>query len=75
MVVRQEDWKDSGVIHHGKYEQAGYMIDRWICSCGWKSQPYLDGAEYAQDEWKRHVALQATTGDRVRSGRELLTTF
>jgi len=32
-------------------------ISDWVeCSCGWKSQQYWDGMEYALDEWKLHQA-------------------
>jgi len=41
--------------HIPKYQSAGYMCDEYVCSCGWKSQGYFDGSEYAWDEWVRHV--------------------
>lgn len=34
------------------------MIDSYECSCGWKSGPYYDGAEYAWTDWKRHVEYE-----------------
>jgi hypothetical protein len=34
---------------------AGSMLDQIICSCGWESQTYFDGQEYAHSEWKKHV--------------------
>lgn len=33
----------------------GGMLDQIICSCGWESDTFFDGAEYAHSEWKRHV--------------------
>lgn len=41
--------------HEGTYEDRGWMLDGWSCSCGWKSHPYFDGMEYAEAEWKKHV--------------------
>jgi hypothetical protein len=41
--------------HEGNYEDRGHMLDGWKCSCGWKSQTYFDGAEYARTEWKKHI--------------------
>lgn len=32
------------------------MSDQVECFCGWKSPGYWDGAEYAWDEWRKHVA-------------------
>ena len=37
----------------------GGMLDQIICSCGWESETFFDGAEYAHSEWKRHVASLA----------------
>jgi len=40
--------------HKGQYCSAGYMSDRWACSCGWESDPFFDGAEYARAEFDKH---------------------
>lgn len=40
-------------------EIGGGMLDQIICSCGWESATFFDGAEYAHSEWKRHVASLA----------------
>ncbi|TSC59678.1 MAG: hypothetical protein LiPW15_698 [Parcubacteria group bacterium LiPW_15] len=32
------------------------MNDQMECSCGWKSRGYWDGADYAEKEWRDHVA-------------------
>lgn len=44
--------------HVGEYEGRGHMLDGWKCSCGWRSAPYFDGAEYAKNEWEAHVKAQ-----------------
>jgi len=31
------------------------MCDKIECSCGWKSQNYFDGFEYAVDEYEKHL--------------------
>jgi len=41
--------------HVGEYASER-SCDLVKCSCGWKSQGYWDGAEYAWDEWREHVA-------------------
>lgn len=43
------------IKHIGKYESLGYMLDGWVCSCGWKSSPFFDGAEYAEMEFNKHL--------------------
>jgi len=42
--------------HRGEYKSAGYMLDSWVCSCGWSSAAYFDGDAYAEAEWKKHAA-------------------
>jgi len=44
------------VEHKGEYVSCGWMLDGWKCSCGWESNSFFDGAEYAESEFKRHVA-------------------
>ena len=41
--------------HVGKYKSGGGMVDQWECICGWESEPYFDGVEYAEREFKKHV--------------------
>lgn len=41
-------------MHEGRYKSAGYMLDQWVCSCGWESEPYFDGEEYAREDWEKH---------------------
>lgn len=41
--------------HVGSYKEAGWMLDQWICSCGWESYTYFDGYFYAREEWEKHV--------------------
>ena len=36
-------------------KEVSYMKDQCLCSCGWASTTYWDGAEYAFDEWIKHV--------------------
>lgn len=36
------------------------LLDQYGCSCGWRSRTYYDGAEYAIQDWRRHV--QEETG-------------
>jgi hypothetical protein len=33
-----------------------YMCDQMECCCGWKSKSFFDGAGWAMDEWREHVA-------------------
>jgi len=41
--------------HVGKNIGAG-MFDQVECSCGRIGKSYFDGAEYAWDDWREHVA-------------------
>lgn len=41
--------------HKGRYVEKPGLIDTWECSCGWKSSPYYDGAEYAEQEFEKHL--------------------
>ena len=49
------DENGANETHVGSYKEAGYMLDQWICSCGWESYPYFDGYVYAKEEWEKHV--------------------
>lgn len=40
--------------HVPEYVSKG-MSDNFVCSCGWKSNGYWDGAEWAWDEWEKHA--------------------
>jgi hypothetical protein len=31
------------------------MDDTLMCACGWKSETYWDGSEYAFDDWRKHI--------------------
>lgn len=33
----------------------GGMLDQIRCVCGWESNTYFDGDDYAYAEWKKHV--------------------
>ena len=37
------------------------MNDQVVCACGWKSEVFFDGAEYAMFDWRKHVT--AVSGD------------
>lgn len=37
--------------HVGSYREAGWLLDQWVCSCGWESEVYYDGYVYAREEW------------------------
>jgi hypothetical protein len=41
------------------------MDDQAVCSCGWKSSPYWDGAAFARCDWGRHVAAKSGQGQVV----------
>lgn len=60
-ICRQADpepsMSDKTENHVGDYRSAGWMLDQWVCSCGWESEPYFDGAEYAEADWKKHASL------------------
>lgn len=42
--------------HVGTYREEPGLIDLWVCTCGWTSSPYYDGAEWAEDDFLRHIA-------------------
>lgn len=31
------------------------MDDTLVCACGWKSETYWDGQEWAYEEWLKHL--------------------
>ncbi len=37
-----------------------WMFDQWKCSCGWKSHNYFDGADFAEEEFQKHVKAVET---------------
>ncbi len=43
------------ILGHIPEHRTTGMIDTCVCSCGWKSHEYFDGAEDAFDEWIRHA--------------------
>lgn len=42
--------------HVGNGAEVSYMSDQVACCCGWKSEKYWDGLEFAWEDWIRHVA-------------------
>lgn len=42
--------------HKPTYVEEAGLIDEYVCSCGWKSGPFYDGAEFAYAKWKKHAA-------------------
>lgn len=50
-----EDRKLEYGNHKYSYEGRGYMCDGAACSCGWKSESFFDGAEYAEHFWREHA--------------------
>ena len=42
-------------IEHTQKIKESSTIDTCICSCGWESNSYWDGAEYAYNEWVEHI--------------------
>jgi hypothetical protein len=43
---------------HAYTEEGMTMDDRFVCSCGWKSETFWDGREYAYDTWREHIESQ-----------------
>lgn len=52
--------------HTPKYVEEAGLIDEYHCSCGWKSGPYYDGAEFAYNAWKKHARQSSTGGETER---------
>lgn len=50
--------------HTPRYVGASYMLDSYECQCGWRSNNYFDGIEYAWSDWKRHAAEIVKLEDR-----------
>jgi hypothetical protein len=41
--------------HSPRVEEMAYMSDQAVCACGWKSDAFFDGANYALRQWREHV--------------------
>ena len=41
--------------HKGRCKSDAALCDWFVCSCGWESRHYWDGADFATEEWKKHV--------------------
>jgi len=46
--------------HKPQYRSAGLMLDQYVCSCGWESETFFDGAPDAMAEFQQHVADAAS---------------
>lgn len=46
--------------HVARVEEVSYMSDQCICSCGWRSDRFWDGAGYAHGQWIKHVFADIT---------------
>lgn len=54
--ARRKAEADAGrEINHIGFATSEGMTDWHECSCGWKSKPCFDGAEYAQQDWVKHI--------------------
>ena len=54
--ARRKAEEDAGrEINHVGSAESEFMNDRHVCSCGWESLSYHDGAEFAQQDWVRHI--------------------
>jgi hypothetical protein len=51
-----EEAAGAEIGHAGRAVSKG-IVDTHECqeSCGWKSQPYMDGREWAYQEWLEHI--------------------
>lgn len=58
--LNADDWErvssDEPVSEHEYTYRGDGMADKLVCYCGWESNTYFDGLEYALDEWKEHEA-------------------
>ena len=43
---------------HKMFDIGSGMLDQYECSCGWKSNSFFDGAEWAYKEFVQHLKLQ-----------------
>ena len=55
----------SDVEHAVSWLDVGGMLDQCQCSCGWTSDTYFDGREYAFAEYQRHVRQSLTKGENA----------
>ncbi len=54
--LRKEAEANAGrEINHVGSPQSMRMSDWHTCSCGWESERYHDGREYAQEDWVSHI--------------------
>lgn len=54
--ARRKAEEEAGkAIGHIGSSEGEFMTDWHICSCGWKSPEYWDGAEYAEQDWVKHI--------------------
>lgn len=57
--ARRKAEKDAGFeINHIGSAESEFMSDRHVCSCGWESPWYWDGAPFAQQDWVKHIQEQ-----------------
>lgn len=54
----------TGEQHTPKYVEEPGLIDEYVCSCGWKSGPFFDGAEFAYAKWQKHAKDAASLTSR-----------
>lgn len=62
-MVREDRMHDR--MHDPDYENypsghkptpKSHRFSDWVeCACGWESQEYWDGEEYAFSEWQKHI--------------------
>ncbi len=48
--------------HTPRVEEISYMSDQCRCACGWHSDKFWDGADYALKQWREHV-MEEIEGD------------
>jgi len=60
--------------HEAEPRGTGFT-DYLTCSCGWKSNMYWDGMEYAYSEWKRHVAAAIEKENKPMFSEEQLDRY
>lgn len=47
---------NAAALPEHSYKNEGVtMDDTFVCACGWKSETFWDGAEWAYDDWRKHV--------------------
>ena len=55
---RNEVWKELQELveqDHIPTYKGGLMSEYYVCSCGWESNAFWDGIDFAMEEWRRHV--------------------